>query len=85
MKPKSSENSKGSRHCLKRSVRPRPDKLEELRDKIQSERRFADKQPYSHNLISLTLSQIAHEFGKDEANAAVRDFKLKKLGWSIVV
>lgn len=62
----------------------RPPRLQELRDKISAERRFVDKKPYSHNIISLTLQQIHTEFGKEESNAAVRELKLEKLGWSEV-
>lgn len=56
--------------------------LAEYRATISQERRFVDKKPYSHNIISLTLSMIDTEYGQGEANRAIRDFKLKRLGWS---
>jgi hypothetical protein len=66
---------------VQRLVRPRPPKLQELRDKISAERRFVGRKPYSHNIVSLLLQQIASEFGQPEANVAVRELKLKPLGW----
>ena len=56
--------------------------LEELREEIKAEKRFVDKKPYSHNIINMALRIIADKFGKEEANKAVRDFGLEKLGWS---
>ncbi len=55
--------------------------LKELWKQIKAEARFVDKKQYSHNIITLTLGQIADEFGQDEANAAIRDLNLGKLGW----
>lgn len=76
-----SELQSGAAVSSSELVRPRPPKLQELRDKISAERRFVDKKPYSHNIISLTLQRIASDFGRAEANAAIRELKLKKLGW----
>ncbi len=56
-------------------------RLEELREDIKRERKYVDKKPYSHNIISITLLIIAKEFGKEEANKAITDFKLINLGW----
>jgi hypothetical protein len=56
--------------------------LEELRQEIRAERPFVDKKPYSHNIIGLLLRQIAEEHGKDEANRAIRELGLKRLGWA---
>lgn len=55
--------------------------LQELRSKIRSERKFVDVKPYSHNIVSLALQRIANKFGQAEANKAVRDFQLARLGW----
>jgi predicted AlkP superfamily phosphohydrolase/phosphomutase len=56
--------------------------LKELRNDISRERKYVDKKPYSHNIINFTLREIAAKFGKEEANKAVRELKLIKLGWS---
>lgn len=55
--------------------------VEELREQIAEEAPFVDLKPYSHNIISLCLMQIDKEYGKDEANKAIRELGLKKLGW----
>jgi len=55
--------------------------LEDYREAIREERRYVDKKPFSHNIISITLRIIAEKFGKEEAKKAIRDFKLNKLGW----
>jgi hypothetical protein len=62
-------------------IKSRLSKLQLLRDKIFAERRFVDKKPYSHNIVSLLLMQINEDFGKKQANAAIRELKLDKLGW----
>ncbi len=36
---------------------------------------------YAHNIVGITLSMIAKEFGKDAANEAIEDFGLEKKGW----
>jgi len=61
--------------------RQRMKSLEQLREEIVAERPFVDKAAYSHNIISLLLRQIANEYGKVEANRAVRELRLKRLGW----
>jgi hypothetical protein len=55
--------------------------LSELRESIDDEVEFVDVKPYSHNIISLTLSIIAKQFGKEAANNAIEDYGLEKYGW----
>ena len=55
--------------------------LEELRKDIEEQIPGVDIAPYSHNIISLTLSAIAKSFSKEEANRAIDDFALEELGW----
>ncbi len=55
--------------------------LKRLRERIEREVPFVGRKPYSHNIIGLTLNQIAGEYGVAEANRAMRDFGLEKLGW----
>lgn len=55
--------------------------LQSLRDDIRREKRYVDKKPYSHNIISSILRIIANKYGKEEANKTIREFKLQKLGW----
>ncbi len=57
------------------------DKLKRLRERIEREAPFVGRKPYSHNIIGLVLNQIAGEYGVAEANRAMRDFGLEKLGW----
>ena len=61
------------------------DKLKELYSKIEEEVPYIDIKPFSHNLIGLSLRQIANEFGQDRANEAIEHFDLEELGWSKVV
>jgi hypothetical protein len=55
--------------------------LKELRNDIKKEVPFVDIKPYSHNIISICLQILSEDYGKDEANRAIRDFDLDKLGW----
>ena len=55
--------------------------LEEYREKIRKERKWVGKKQYSHNIIGLVLGMIADEYSQEEANKAVKDFRLTKLGW----
>ena len=57
------------------------DELKRLRERIEREAPFVGRKPYSHNIIGLTLNEIAREFGVAEANRAIRDFGLEGLGW----
>jgi hypothetical protein len=43
---------------------------------------LVDNTTHAHNIINLVLRMIAKEHGVEEANRAVRDFKLEKKGWS---
>ncbi len=53
----------------------------EAKNKIMAERKFVDKKPYSHNIISSLLSQVAGELGYSEANRLIRECNLISLGW----
>jgi len=55
--------------------------LEEWRADIQTYAPLVDKTSHAHNLINLALRTINEHFGKEEANRAVRDFKLEEKGW----
>lgn len=55
--------------------------LEEWRGRIKKEVPFVDKKPFSHNIISIALGAIHHDYGIMEANRAIVDFKLERLGW----
>jgi hypothetical protein len=55
--------------------------LKELRAGIKKEVPYVDLKPFSHNIISISLMIIAKEYGKEEANKAIRDFDLTELGW----
>lgn len=57
--------------------------LEQLKDTIEDEVGYVDVKPYSHNIISITLRIIAENYGQTEANKAIREFGLVKLGWKI--
>jgi len=59
-----------------------PKTLEELRAKVKHEAQYVDIKPYSHNIITLLLGQIAKEHGQTEANKAIVDFGLDDMGWS---
>ena len=56
-------------------------RLAELYAKIEKEVEFVDVKPYSHNIISLILRTISKEFGYNEANEAIDEFKLDEIGW----
>ncbi len=55
--------------------------LAEWRETIVAEKSYVDKKPYSHNIISLSLNAISKNFGREEANKAIKDFGLTRLGW----
>ena len=63
------------------SVRVTTKTLEEWRQTIDREVPFVDRKPYSHNIISVALMAIAKTYGDYEANKAIDDFKLERLGW----
>ena len=56
--------------------------LEEYRADIKEYAPQVDRAPYAHNLITLALQGINEHFGEEEANQAIRDFKLEAKGWS---
>jgi len=56
--------------------------LEEYRTDLEEEACFVDVKSHSHNIVSLLLGAISEGYGKEEANKAIRDFKLDKLGWA---
>ncbi len=56
--------------------------LQELRAQIQHEAPFVGVKPFSHNIIRLTLTQIAKDHGRPAANKAVRDFQLASKGFN---
>ena len=56
--------------------------LAELRRRIKQEAPYVGVKPYSHNIVRLTLAQIAKDHGRAEGNKAVRDFKLESKGFN---
>ncbi len=60
----------------------RPLTLDEWREEIGRNAPYVDRKSHSHNIISLCLKGIDRNFGTEEANKAVRDFKLERLGWT---
>lgn len=59
-------------------------KLEEARIRINYELSYIDIKPYSHNMISIILTLVAKEDGKDAANSLIEEFELEKRGWEKV-
>ena len=55
--------------------------LIEWRTDIGQEAPYVDKKPFSHNIISICLGAIAKNWGKKQANKAILDCGLDKLGW----
>lgn len=60
------------------------DKLrrDELVNKIRDEVNGVDIKPYSHNIISIHLREIAEMFGNEESNRIIDELNLEELGWS---
>ena len=58
------------------------DTLSELRDRIRWEAPYVGRKPYSHNIIRIVLAEIEKNFGRAEANRAVRDFSLERKGFN---
>ncbi len=58
-----------------------PETLEELRQHIEDEVPYVDVAPYSHNIITLLLGQVAQHYGHAEANKVIRELGLEALGW----
>jgi hypothetical protein len=59
-------------------------KLKGLKNDISLEKKFIGLKKYSHNIISIIIRAIMREYGKQEANKTIKDFKLLKLGWSYI-
>ena len=58
--------------------------LKELESKIKKERKWVDKKPYSHNIISLYLHAIDKlEIEGVSGNDIIRKYNLTELGWEI--
>jgi len=55
--------------------------LEEAKEKIKKEIEFVDIKPYSHNIIGLVLMSVNDDYGREQANELIDEFKLEKLGW----
>lgn len=56
--------------------------LRQLRERIKRESPYVGVRPYSHNIIRITLAQIADAHGRAKANQAVRDFHLTAKGFN---
>jgi len=56
--------------------------LRAYRAQIALEAKTVDVKSHSRSIISVSLQLIAKEFGDDEANKAIADFKLERLGWN---
>lgn len=59
--------------------------LAAARDTIDSEVKYVDVKPYSHNIISLTLQHVNAQCGKQYANQLIDEFDLEDLGWHKVM
>lgn len=73
---------------IEKSVKLTPfqiERVDELRDTIWRESFFVDIKPYSHNMISVCLREVAEIVDNGYANQLIDDFGLEKLGWSKVV
>ena len=56
-------------------------KINDLQVSIEDEMVFVYIKPYSHNLISIRLSQISKLGGAKEANRVIGELGLEGLGW----
>ena len=68
----------------KKTVTPDEKTLDEMRAELVLEAQFVDLKPYSHNLVTMILQDIAKKYGNKEANQAIDDFDLTDLGWKHV-
>ncbi len=59
----------------------RPLTLDEWREQVKTNAPYVGIKSHSHNIIGICLTAIAKHFGKDEANKAIDDFNLERLGW----
>jgi len=58
------------------------DSLSKDENRIAKDVPFIDYAPYSHNIISLVLSSIQKEQGKEEVNRIIDKYNLESKGWS---
>ena len=56
-------------------------KINDLQASIEDEMEFVGIKSYSHNLISIRLSQISKLGGVKEANRVIVELGLEILGW----
>lgn len=56
--------------------------LNRLRSQIAREAQRQSTYSYADNIIRTALQQIDQMFGRSEANKAIDDFGLLKLGWN---
>jgi hypothetical protein len=56
--------------------------LRQLRARVKREAPYVGIQPYSHNIIRLTLAQIEKDHGRAAANKTVRDLNLAAKGFN---
>ena len=62
------------------------DESRELRkamQKLDSEVPNLGIKPFSHNIIGLTLSAVADQYGDVVANELIQDYGLEKHGWTM--
>jgi hypothetical protein len=57
------------------------DNLQDWVEGIKSEIEFVGLKPYSHNIIQISLTAIANDFGITAANKVIDDLELESLGW----
>lgn len=55
--------------------------LNEISRRIEEQVPYVDVKLYSHNIISLLLSQAASEHGRAAANKLIEKHRLEELGW----
>jgi len=65
-----------------RKLNPEEQKLyEELRAKVAEYAETVDVLPFSHNLVSMGLREIAQKFGKEFSDQVIDDLDLEELGY----
>ena len=78
-------NSDLSKKPIEETIQENKDLEEKYKayyEAIKKEKRYVDKKPYSHNIISINLRAI-DELGykKITADKVIKKLKLDKLGW----
>jgi len=58
---------------------------QEIISNIKAEIPFIDIKPYSHNIISLNLTFLEEQYGKDEVKKIVKETRLKHKGWGHLI